>query len=110
MVTTAIASASYIQLHDGDPGSSGTANQSSVTTREQVAWGTVSGGSVTASNTPSWTNWAGTNGETVTDTSFWSQLTSGNFQFSGQLGTSVTMDTGDSLELTSITFSVPVAS
>jgi len=103
-------SANYVQLHTGAPGSAGTSNVSSVTTRESVTWGSASAGSVAASNEPEWTSWAGTNGETDTDISFWSASTSGNFGFSCQLSSSVTMDTGDSLTLTSITASIPTAS
>jgi hypothetical protein len=103
--------AAYVQLHTGAPGANGTANVSSVTTREATTgWGSPSGGSIAASGTPAWTNWAGNNGEVVTDISFWSASSSGTFGFSMQLGGSVTMDTGDSLTLTSITVGIPVAS
>lgn len=102
--------ASDVQLHTGAPGAAGTANVSSVTTRQPVTWGAPSAGSVAASNEPAWTNWAGTNGEADTDLSFWSAPTGGTFGFSMQLGSSVTMDTGDSLTLTSITITIPTAS
>jgi len=102
--------ANNVQLHTGAPGSAGTANVSSVTTRPSVTWNSASGGSVSASNQPAWTNWAGTNGEVDTDISFWSASTSGTFGLSMQLNSSVTMDTGDSLTLTSITISIPTAS
>ena len=42
--------ANDVQMHTGAPGASGTANVSSVTTREAVTWGSASGGSVAASN------------------------------------------------------------
>jgi hypothetical protein len=74
--------ATYIQLHTGTPGASGTSNVSSVTTREAVTWSAASGAVLTASNTPTWTSWAGTNGEVVTDISIWSASTSGTFYFS----------------------------
>jgi hypothetical protein len=105
--------ANDIALHTGDPGSAGTASQSSVTTREAVTWNAASGSgpaSITASNQPEWTSWAGTNGETVTDLSFWSASSGGTFGLSMPLSASVTMDTGDSLTLTSITVSIPTAS
>ena len=102
--------ANNVQLHTGAPGSAGTSNVSSVTTRPAVTWNSASAGSVTASNQPAWSSWAGTNGEVDTDISFWSASTSGTFGFSMQLNTSVTMDTGDSLTLTSITVSIPTAS
>ena len=102
--------AAYVQLHTGAPGSAGTSNVSSVTTRVAVSWNSASGGSVSASTQPAWTSWAGTNGETDTDISFWSASSSGTFGLSMQLNASVTMDTGDSLTLTSISITIPTAS
>lgn len=102
--------ANDIALAIGAPGSAGTANPSSVTTREPVTWGSPSGGSIAASDEPEWSSWAGTNGEVVTDLAFWSASTSGTFGLSMPLSSSVMMDTGDSLTLTSITVSIPVAS
>lgn len=83
----------YVQLHTGTPGASGTSNVSSVTTREQVTWSAVSGGSLSESNTPSWSSWAGTNGEVVTDISVWSAASSGTFYFSTPLAGSPTVFT-----------------
>lgn len=102
--------AGYVQLHTGDPGSAGTSNVSSVTTRESVTWGSASAASVSSSSEPAWTSWAGTNGEVVTDVSLWSASSSGTFGLSAALTASVTMDTGDSLTLTAITVTMPTAS
>ena len=102
--------ANNVQLHTGAPGAAGTANVSSVTTRPAVTWNSPSAGSVTASDQPAWSSWAGTNGEVDTDVSFWSASTSGTFGFSAALSPSVTMNTGDSLTLTSIQVSIPTAS
>ena len=96
----------YAALAVGDPGSAGTSNPSSVTTRESVTWGSVSSNAVAASNEPEWTSWAGTNGESVTDITLWSAASSGTFGASMQLGSSVTMDTGDSLTLTEVQLSL----
>jgi hypothetical protein len=41
----------YVQLHTGDPGSAGTSNVSSVTTREAQTWGSASAGAVAATAT-----------------------------------------------------------
>ena len=109
-LSTWTGSAANVQLHTGAPGAAGTSNVSSVTTRPSVTWNSASAGSITASNQPAWTSWAGTNGEVVTDISFWSASSAGTFGFSIQLSSSVTMDTGDSLTLTSITISIPTAS
>jgi hypothetical protein len=102
--------AAYAQLHTGAPGSAGTSNVSSNTTREAVTWGSASAGSVAASNQPAWTNWAATNGEVDTDISFWSAASSGTFGMSMPLNASVTMDTGDSLTCTAISVTIPTAS
>jgi hypothetical protein len=99
-----------IALHTGAPGSAGTANPSSTTTREAVTWGSPASGSVSASNSPAWPSWAGTNGEVVSDISFWSASTSGTFGGSAQLSATVTMNTGDTLTLTSVSISIPTAS
>ena len=102
--------ANNVQLHTGPPGANGTANVSSVTTRPAVTWNSASAGSVTASNQPAYSSWAGTNGEIVTDISFWSASVAGTFGLSMQLASTVTMNTGDSLTLTSITITIPTAS
>jgi hypothetical protein len=104
------ALALYVQLHTSDPGSAGTANVSSTATREAVTWSTASGGVLSAATFPSWTNWAGVNGEIVTDISFWTLATAGVFEGSMTLNASVTMDTTDSLTLTALSVTLPTAS
>lgn len=99
-----------VKLHTGDPGSAGTTNASSVTTRPTVSWNAASAGSKSMSNTPSWTNWAGTNGEVVSHISAWDATSAGNFLFSAALTASKTVNTGDTLNLTSLTFALtPIA-
>jgi hypothetical protein len=101
----------FAQLHTADPGTAGTTAVSSVTTRPAVTWGSASAGVIAANGTlPSWTSWAGTNGETDTHTSLWSASSSGTFGASIALSASVTMDTGDSLSLTAISITIPTAS
>lgn len=102
--------ANDIQLHIGAPGSAGTSSVSSVTTRQAVTWGAAAGGVISASNLPAWTSWAGSNGEVVTDISFWSASSSGTFGLSMPLNSPVTMNTGDSLTLTSVSVTIPTAS
>ena len=102
--------ASAVKLHTGDPGSAGTANASSVTTRPTVSWNAASAGSKSMSNTPSWASWAGTNGEVVSHISGWDATTAGNFLWSAVLTASKTVNTGDTLNLTSLTFALtPIA-
>jgi hypothetical protein len=90
-----------VKLHTGDPGSAGTANASSVTTRATITFAAASAGAIASNNTPSWASWAGTNGEVVTHISFWDSATVGNFLTSIALTASKTMGTGDTLNLTS---------
>lgn len=104
------SNAAFAALAKGDPGSAGTANPSSVTTREAVAWGSASGGAVSTTSVGAWTAWAGTNGEVVTDLAFWSLVSGGTFGLSMQLASSVTMNTGDSLTVTAATVTFPTAS
>lgn len=100
----------YVQLHTGDPGAAGTANISSVTTRESMTLAAASGGAVSASNTPQWTSWAGTNGETQSAISLWSASTSGTFLDAVTLGTAVAVYTGDTLTLENFSVTFTVAS
>src|ERR1700748_633722 len=121
-VTAAIANAmlavmvtspasTFVQLHTGSPGAAGTSNVSSTTTREGVTWNSPSAGSVSNATNPAWPAWAGTSGEVVTDISFWPASSAGTFDWSVVLTSSVTMLTGDTLTITSITITVtPIAS
>lgn len=103
--------AAWAELATGAPGSAGTSNVSSTTTREAITWASASGGVVAANGTlPSWPSWAGTNGESVNGLTTWSASTAGNFGLSAGLGSTVTMDTGDTLALTSLTVTIPQAS
>lgn len=101
----------FVQLHTGDPGASGTANVSSVTTRPALNFGAASAGSQSAIATlPSWTSWAGTNGEVITHISTWGASSSGTFYYSAQLAASKTVNTGDTVNLTSLTVALtPIA-
>lgn len=109
-LTTLVGEAVYVQLHTGDPGAAGTSNVSSVTTREEITWGSPSGGSVSASGTIEWTDWAGTNGEVESYISLWSASSGGTFYDSIQLSGTVTMTTGANLEITLLSLTIPVAS
>lgn len=101
------AAGSFIQIHTGDPGSAGTSNVSSVTTRPSATWSAASAGSKAITTTlPSWTSWAGTNGEVVTAISDWSASSAGTFYFSANLAASKTINTGDTLTLASLSVSL----
>jgi hypothetical protein len=100
----------YAQLHTGDPGADGTANVSSVTTREELTWGDPSGGSVSITNTPTWEDWAGTSPETEEYVTLWTEATDGDFIDAIELDPSATVETGDDLEMSSLTVSFDLAS
>lgn len=100
----------YVQLHTADPGTAGTTAVSSVTTREALTFGTASAGAMASSNTPTWATWAGTNAEVDTDMSVWDASSSGDFLDSITFTSSVTMYTGDTLEITSVNISFTTAS
>lgn len=96
----------YAQLHTGDPGSAGTSNVSSTTARQLMGFGAASAGAISLTTQPSWTSWAGSNGEVVTDAACFSASSSGTFYFSTQLTASKTVNTGDTITITTWTFSL----
>ena len=101
----------YVALHTGDPGASGTTAASAGSTdRSQVTFSAASGGAIALTGTqPTWTNGGTT--ETITHISVWSATTSGNFLWSAQLTASKSWASGDTLTLTSCGLSLsPLAS
>ena len=73
----------WFQLHDGDPGASGTGNVATETTRKEITWGTPSAASQASVTTDLvWTSIAGS--EDATFCSIWDAATTGNC---GQTGT-----------------------
>lgn len=72
---------SWVQLHIGSPGSAGTSNVATNTTRKQVTWGAASGGTMSNTNTPTWTAVPAT--ETYTHFTVWTLSSGGAFGFSG---------------------------
>lgn len=105
-----VEAATYVGLHTGNPGTAGTSNVSSVTTRPAISFSAASGGAMSMSNTPTWSSWAGTNGEVVTYISVWDANSSGNFLFSAQLTASKTINTGDTFTLSTCTVTFTTAS
>lgn len=105
-VASTAPAGNFTKLHTGDPGSAATANASSVTTRPSLTYSAASSGACASSNTPSWASWAGTSPETVTDISVWDASTAGTFLYSIQLTASKTVQTGDTLTLTSASVSL----
>lgn len=100
----------FVKLHTADPGAAGATAASSVTTRPSATFAAASAGSIAMNNTPSWTSWAGTNGEVVTHISIWDANTAGTFLNSAQLTASKTVNTGDTLTLSSLSIAYsPIA-
>jgi len=99
----------FVAIHTGAPGSAGTSNASAgSSTRQSVTFGTASGGSISISGTPQWTN--GGTSETITDISIWSASSSGTFICSGQLTSSQAWASGNILQLSSLSVAIPTAS
>lgn len=98
----------WVQLHVGDPGASGTANTSAVTTRKQVTWSAASGGSKSQSSSPSAWNMTAT--ETISFVSFWDASSSGNFLGSAAVSVSRSVVNGDTVTLNTLTIAfTPIA-
>lgn len=97
----------YVRLHTGDPGEAGTANASGETDRKLVTFNAASGGAMTSSNEPEWTNWKTAHaGETITHFSLWTASTAGNCLGYGAANTVRTMAAGDHYKITTLTWSL----
>lgn len=107
-VTFTAPATQFIQLHTGDPGASGTANVSSTTTRMAISLDAAATGSIGDATPPvaSWASWAGTNGEVVTHVSCHSASSAGTFYYSAALAASKTVNTGDTLNLNTLTIAL----
>lgn len=90
----------YVKLHTGAPGSAGTSNASTDTTRKLAAWSAPSGGAIATSAQLSWTL-ALSGGETLTHVSFWTASTGGTFLGDGALSASATMANGETFNISS---------
>lgn len=78
-----VAAYPWIKLHTAAPGSAGTANAATETTRKQATWNAASGGSVTNSNALTWTSISGS--QDATHFSAWTASSAGTFGFSGTI-------------------------
>lgn len=78
-----VAAHPWIKLHTAAPGSAGTANAATETTRKQATWAAASGGSVANSVALSWTSIAGS--QDATHFSAWTASSAGTFGFSGTI-------------------------
>jgi hypothetical protein len=91
-VTWTEPAAFYVKLHLGDPGSAGTANAASETTRQAVTFSAASAGAITNSADIDWTAVAAT--ESVTHISFWDASTAGTFLGSDALNATASLSSG----------------
>jgi hypothetical protein len=106
--TTFTAGTLYVKLHTGDPGSAGTSNASSVTTRYQCTFSAASAGSMSLSSMGG--TWSMTGTETISHISLWDNSTAGNFLWSVALTASKSVVNGDTLSLSSLTLAfTPIA-
>jgi len=97
----------FVKLHTGDPGASGTANASAVTTRNEATWAAPAGGAMALS---SLTGYSMTATETISHISLWDAATAGSFLQSAALTTPKSVNDGDTLTLTTLTLSyTPIA-
>lgn len=99
----------YIQLHTGDPGSAGTANVATETTRKSISFGAASGASIATDADITWTDVAGT--EDFTHFTLWTASTAGTFIASGTI-TANAVTAGDTFTIPSgdLTLSLTAAS
>lgn len=87
----------YVKLHTGDPGSAGTANAATETTRKAATFSAASAGAITTSADLTWTSVAAT--ETISHVSFWDASTAGTFLGSDALSASKSLTAGDTFTI-----------
>lgn len=94
----------YVKLHTGDPGETGSSNAATETTRKAVTWSAASSGSMASSATLEWTNVSTT--ETYSHWSLWDNSTAGNCLWTGALNASAAVTAGDTFQITALTLSL----
>ncbi len=88
----------WVKLHVGAPGSAGTANAATETTRKQATWAAASGGVLSTNATLTWTSVAGS--EDFTHFTLWTASTAGTFGASGTI-TANAVTAGDTFVIAS---------
>jgi hypothetical protein len=89
----------WVKLHTGDPGSAGTSNAATETTRQQASFSAAASRAMTNDAAIEWTNVSTT--ETYTWISLWDASTGGNFLGRDDLSSSAAVTAGD-------TFRIPI--
>jgi hypothetical protein len=95
------SAAVYAKLHVGDPGSDGTANPATDTTRKLVSLAAASAGSKVSNAQVQWTNLATADPDVITWVSFWTASSGGTFLGKDDLPASKTVNDGDTLTIAS---------
>lgn len=99
----------FVKLHVGDPGTAGTANAATETTRKAASFAAASGGAIASDSAITWTNISGS--EDATHFTVWDAITDGTFLFSGTI-TGNPYTAGDTYTIASgsLTASLTIAS
>lgn len=108
-IDAAVAAYPWIKLHVGAPGSAGTSNPATETTRKQATFASASAGSAATSGTLTWSSVAGS--EDFTNFTAWSASTAGTLGYSGTI-TANAVSSGDTFTIASgqLTVTLPLAS
>jgi hypothetical protein len=88
----------YAKLHLGDPGSAGTSNAATETTRQAVTFGSAAA-SMAISNTAAITWTAVSTTETISHLSFWTASSAGTYLGNAALNATAVATAGDNLDL-----------
>lgn len=92
------SAAVYVKLHTGDPGSAGTSNAATETTRQAATFGSAAAsGAISNTAAIEWTNVSTT--ETYSHISLWSAETDGTFLGSDDLSSSAAVTAGDTFRI-----------
>jgi hypothetical protein len=93
----------YIELHTADPGASGTTAVATTSTRTLVTFGAASSGSIAVTPTPAFT---GAATETITHIAAFSASSAGTFYWSAALTVAKSINSGDTLNLSTLTIAL----
>ena len=93
----------FIELHTADPGASGTNAVATTSTRTAVGFGAATATGIAVTPTPSFT---GAATETITHIAAFSASTTGTFYWSAVLTVPKSINSGDTLNLTTLTIAL----
>jgi hypothetical protein len=89
----------YVKLHTGDPGSAGTLNASSETTRKAMTAAAATNASTSNTNALTWTPLALSGAETLSHLSFWDAASAGVFLGSVALSSTASVANGTNFSI-----------